>query len=106
MADVTLVNQTRRPPHMLVLILTKQVAPVQVTNRTTQETRQGERAKKISTKLVPDSLRIPSGASVDVDEKVLHCPEVAEAIRLRKVRVERKQAKPNGGGPKVRRRRA
>ena len=93
MANVTLVNRTKRPPRMLVLNLTRQVAPVQVENRTTEESRDGTRRKRVSTKLVPAAVRIPARGEAEVDEVCLGCPDVAAAIARREILV-RRPAKP------------
>lgn len=78
---VTLVNRTKRPRRMLVLNLTKAVAPVSITNRTTEESRQGDRRTRVSRKLVPDSLRIRHGGSETVPATYLDAPEVKAAIK-------------------------
>jgi len=83
MAKIVLWNRAKRNRRMLVLNLTKSVAAVSVENRTTETNKRGETRKRVSTKLVPDSLRIPAGASVMVDESVLKCPEVAKQIKAR-----------------------
>lgn len=89
MSNVILVNRTKRPKRGLVLNLTKKIAAVKVTNRTTEETRQGERRKRVSTKLVPDSIRILAGGSLEVPEIVLGAPEVKAAIARRDIMVKR-----------------
>lgn len=89
MANVTLQNRTKKPARMLVLHLTKQIAPVEVENRTMEESRDGVRKLRISTKVVPDSIRIPSGGTVEVDEAALGCPEIVQAIKDRDVLVVR-----------------
>ncbi len=86
--NVILVNRTKRPPRMLVLNLTKKIAPVKVTNRTTDETRDGLRSKRISTKFVPDSIRIPAGGELEVKRAILGCPDVAAAKARREIRVK------------------
>lgn len=83
MAKIVLWNRAKRNRRMLVLNLTKSVAAVSVENRTVETNKRGETRKRISTKLVPDSLRIPAGAKVMVDESVLKCPEVAKQIQSR-----------------------
>lgn len=112
MANVILENRTKRPRRMLVFNLTRNVATVKVVNRTTEETRQGERRKRVSSKLVPDSIRVPyGGGQVEVDEKVLGVPDVAAAISRRELRAIRPEAKTpssegNGNGPKPRRKKS
>lgn len=109
MAIVTLVNRTKRPPRMLVLNLTKDVAPVKVVNRTTQESRDGQRRIKVIEKVVPQAIRIPAGGSLKLTgknygnpEAVMRCPEVAAAIAAREIRVDRSPVaqpkKPSGQG--------
>lgn len=88
MKKVILTNRTKRPPRMLILELTKQVAPVKVTNRTTDEAKDGTRLKRISTKIVPDVLRIPSKTeTLPVPESYLQCPAVKEARARREISV-------------------
>ena len=108
MANVILVNRTRRPARMLIYNLAKNIAPVKVENRTMEETRDGKRAKRISSKLVPDSIRIPAKSELVVDEKVLHCPEVKSGIDKRELRVKKPETLPRAAssegenGPKPR----
>lgn len=89
MSNVILMNRTKRPRRMLVLNLTKAVAAIEVTNTTTDETRQGERRKRVSSKLVPDSIRIPSGGQLEVSERTLSAPDVKAAIARRDIVVKR-----------------
>jgi hypothetical protein len=91
MSTVVLLNSKKRPPRMLVLNLTRLVASVTVENRTTEESRDGARRKRVSQKSVPDSLRIPAGASVEVPASYLGCPDVAAAVARRDVVVLRKE---------------
>lgn len=89
MANVILVNRTRRPSRMLIYNLAKNIAAVKVENRTMEETRDGKRAKRVSSKLVPDSIRIPAKGELEVDEKILFCPEVKAGIGKRDLRVKK-----------------
>lgn len=94
MSDVILVNRTKRPRRMLVLNLPKQIAAVKVTNRTTEESRDGARRKRVSTKLVGGSLRIMAGGeSEPLDPKVLRAPDVKAAIAARHVTVKKAPTK-------------
>ena len=107
MANVILVNRPRRPPRMLTYNLAKNIVAVKVENRVTEETRDGKRAKRISTKLVPDSIRIPAKSEIEVDEKVLLCPEIKKALEKREImkkKVEPRRAASSEGenGPKPR----
>lgn len=89
MSNVILMNRTKRPRRMLVLNLTKAVASVEVTNTTTDETRQGERRKRVATKLVPDSIRIQSGGQLEVSTRTLSAPDVKAAIARRDIVVKK-----------------
>lgn len=85
---VKLQNTTKRPRRMLVLSLTKAVAPVRVENTTVEESSDGQRRTRVSKKLVPDSIRVPvDGFSEDLDPVCLTCPEVQKAITERHVKV-------------------
>lgn len=95
MANVILINRTRRPSRMLTYNLVKNIAAVKVENRVTTETRDGKRAKRISTKLVPDSIRILAKGQLEVPEIYLRCPEVAAGIANREILVKKiEPAKP------------
>lgn len=83
MANIVLWNRSKRPRRMLVLNLTKSVAAVTVENRAVETNKKGELMTRVSKKLVPDSLRIPAGARVEVDSAVLKCPEVKRHIKAR-----------------------
>jgi len=96
-ADVILKNTTKHPKRMLVFNLTREISPVKVTNRTTVETRDGERRKKQSSKLVPDSVRIPYGTEVTVSAACLQVPEIAAAVERRELKV---RPVPQDAGPK------
>lgn len=85
---VKLQNTTKRPRRMLVLSLTKAVAPVRVDNTTVEESADGQRRTRVSKKLVPDSIRVPvDGFSEDLDPVCLTCPQVQKAIAERLVKV-------------------
>ncbi len=100
MADVVLKNNTKHPKKMLVFNLRE--PSVKVVNRTTVESRDGERRVKATSKLVPDALRIASGAtSGPLPETVLFVPEIARAIAARELVV---QTAPKDAGPKPKRR--
>lgn len=87
--NVILENRTKWPPRMLVLNLDIQVASVRVENRTVVEGKDGKRRTKISTKSVPDSIRIPAdGKSLPLPKKILSCREVKAAINAREIRVK------------------
>lgn len=104
MSDVILVNRTKRPKRMLVLNLTTKVAAVKVTNRVTVEDKQGNRRKKVTSKLVPDSIRIRAGGRTGpLPEAVLSCPEVKQAIAARDLRMERVEPEQAKAAPKKRR---
>jgi hypothetical protein len=93
MANVILENRTKRPSRMLVLNLDVAIASVRVENRSIVETPDGKQRVKISTKSVPDSIRIPAGGeSVPLPEKILRCSEVKRALDAREIRV--KEEKP------------
>ena len=89
MSDVILINRTRRPPKMRVYNLSKNIAAVKVENRVTVETRDGKRAKKLTSKLVPTSIRIPAKGQLIVPEIYLSCPEIAAAIKNRELLVKK-----------------
>lgn len=75
---------------MLVLNLDITFASVRVENRTVVETSDGKQRVKISSKSVPDSIRIPAGGeSVPLHEKVLQCSEVRRALEAREIRVRK-----------------
>lgn len=99
MAKVTLKNRTRRPPRMLTLNLARKVAAKKVVRHTYDEDKDGNRHLRQSTILAPDSIRIPAGSTVKVDEKALGSPEVAKAIRKRKIEVIRDEEPKNDSGP-------
>lgn len=90
MANVTLVNRTKRPARMLVLNLTKEHAPVPIEVRMTEETKDGIRSKRVEQRLIGDSLRIMAGERVEVDEGVLSCPDVVSAVSNRELLVEKR----------------
>lgn len=93
MANVILENRTKRPPRMLVLNLDVAIASVRVENRTVVETPDGKQRVKVSTKSVPDSIRIPAGGeSVPLPEKILRCSEVKRALETREIRVKAEAA--------------
>lgn len=81
MTKIVLWNRAKRNRRMLVMNLTNNVASVTVENRTVEMNKRGEQRRRVSTKLVPDSLRIPAGARVMVDASVAKCPEVAKQIK-------------------------
>lgn len=97
MPDVILKNATKHPKRMLVFNLTREISPVKVVNRTTVETRDGERRKKQSSKLVPGSLRIAHGAEVTVPDTYLQVREIAAAVERRELKV---RPVPQDAGPK------
>lgn len=98
MADVILKNNTKHPKRMIIFNLTRELAPVKVMNRITVETRDGERRTKMSSKLVPDSIRIPyGGESLPIPEEYLQVREIAAAIEKREVLVV---SAPRDAGPK------
>lgn len=115
MANVSLVNKTKRPPRMLTYNLTKEVDPIKVTNRLREESKDGVRRIRVVNKIVPGSIRIPAGSqSKPIDEKVLKCPEVAAGLKRREFTVNRsvpvaKKSDTKGGDgkqkPKPRQRR-
>ncbi len=106
MANVILENKTKRPRKMIVLNLTLGALALKVVNRTTEESKDGLRRARVSSKLVPGAIRIPSGGKLEVPESYLGCPEVKAAIARREIRVIRKApvavTNGNGNGPKPR----
>lgn len=83
MGKIVLWNRAKRYRRMLVLNLTKATAAVSVENRTSETNKRGETRRRVSTKLVPDSIRIPAGGKILVDASVARCPEVAKQIAAR-----------------------
>lgn len=103
MANVVLINKTKKPPKMLVLNLAKNISPVKVENRTIHTNKTGKVARKISSKLVPDSIRIPARGELLVDEKILLCPEVKKAIQKQEIAVKKIETnQPETVKPKTR----
>lgn len=86
---------------MLTYNLAKNIAPVKVENRVTEETRDGKRAKRISTKLVPDSIRIPANGELEVDERVLLCPEIKKALEKREISTKKVELKKPETSPRA-----
>lgn len=98
MADIVLKNNTKHPRRMLVFNLTREIAPVKVHNRTMEETRDGVRRVRQSSKLVPDSVRIAHGeTSRPLPADVVKVPEIAKAIDARELIV---LDAPKDAGPK------
>lgn len=100
MATVILENVTRRSPRMLVFNLTRAAAPTPITTRQTETTSDGVTGVRVIKKLVAGSLTLPHRTPREVDEKIAACPEVAEAIKRKYVKVTKAKA---GNGPKTRR---
>ena len=101
MATVILENVTRRPPRMLIFNLTRATAPTPITTRQTETTADGVTGVRVIKKVVAGSLTLPHRTPCEVDEKIAACPEVAEAIKRKYVKVTKTKAVVNG--PKTRR---
>lgn len=85
--DIVLKNNTKAPKRMLVFNLADK--SVKVSNVITVESRDGERRQKLTSKLVPDSIRIPCGLSSEpLPSSVLEIPEIKRAVEARDVLVE------------------